>query len=332
MEPTAEKLLEDMEKIQKKQDDLSDRIYHLHMEELLPIQQQVADLQSYVKLITRIVPCVLGVASIILGLAVWLGYDWWEKGLVEITTSKVINNTNLVGALTPEVTRIVIDKVYPELDKSLFLSADIERYMEAVNEKKEGAQDEALCFLRSAANDQPKREYIFRRYMDLLIQANNFPDAYEFLRRVEENKIFPTSYIFSKTFSAAAFVFWVQSFYDQADYRDTKACELMADAWKSLKNAREKAEKNIYRNEADRDMRTYHWYCFLFNLSEKKDGAAKISLEQFLNIRGEADWSKISKEDWFDRLLKKRPHVQTLLEEICKKSFPNLRMTKDNTY
>ncbi|MGO9121117.1 MAG: hypothetical protein ACLQPD_26330 [Desulfomonilaceae bacterium] len=323
MEPKVAKLSDKVDEIDKGQEELRKSLLSLRESDLLQIKndllqisQSVAALESDVKLVKKIGPVVYVAALIVLTILGMWSLSEWKK--------------SVAGDISKEAKQKLDNELRSDLDQSLFLSADIEQMMRGVDKKNKETLRDPLNRLRSVAKDQSRREYIFRRYIDLLILGERYKEAFEFLQTVEAKKIFPDSYNFSKTFSAAAFVMWVQSFYDHANWTNEEALALVKKARKSLKDAKEKAEINPFQTEADKDMKTYYYYSFLFNLSEKKDGEAKNDLKDFLNLNGEFDWKEISQDDWFERLLIQRPHVRTLLEGMCKKTFPSGITTKGN--
>jgi len=316
MEPTAEELSGELKEIRREQKDLRERLLSLQENQLREVQQKADALESDVKLVKKIGPVAFAAATIVLLVLGYGSFSLWKQSVADEIKTEAMNSLSI--------------ELYPLIDRTLVQSTDIEKLMAAIDPEKPETANEALLRVGIVAKDQPEREYIFRRYMDLLILLGDYKAAYTLLRRVQRDKIFPKRYLFSKTFSAAAFVLWVESFYDQADWTKEEARNLVKEARECLEDAKNIAEKNPYRGEADQEMRTYHYYSFLFDLSENKDGASETDLKKFLTLQGELDWPKVIKSNWFQRLLKQRPHVRTHLEGMCKKTFPNGTTTKDN--
>jgi len=310
MEISVDKLSEEVEKIGRGQDEIREKVRGLQENELLQLRQKIIDLESYVKLISKIGPLVVIAATIVLTLLGWQSYSAWKTGLE--------------NAITTSVEKKYDSQISQKLDQATYLNADIEEMVKvSLRDDESKSANDALCILRQYATDQLEREYLFTRYMDVCLKKGIYGPPYELLEKADANKIFPSRYKLPSTFINSAVVLWVKSL--PKNPNDSDASHLVKQAQSSLHMAEETAKDNkYYRHIRDKIRRKVVYHLFFISLSENNLPDAREFLDEYLNSGEEIDWSKVTDKKWFQRLKKHRPHVQKLLaEELCASTFPN---------
>lgn len=306
MKPTVDRLSEDIKKIRGEHEKLRDRVYDIQENDMLQVRRKVDGLESYVKLITKLGPLVVIIATIVLTLLGRESYSVWKAGLEKEIEENVASKYE--------------QEMYRKLDQASYENADIEEMVKLSLAENDQIARNALIRLQERATDRLRREYVFCSYIDVCLKRGFFGKAYNHVILAEREKIFPDGFKFPTTFISSGVSLWIKSL--RKDQSSPETADLVKRALESLRMAEKAARTDSYYLDIRRSIRRdVVFYSFFIHLSVDSPSEARESLNEYRGFGEEIDWSEVKNSAWFKLLDRSRRHVRAHLARLCPNAF-----------